>query len=191
VQHQFLDCSVFCVQELTVCCCFILCCCCCFSFCCRGVFVSFTGMIHQEGSSPSYAAGRHLGGFLHHHEMLLDNLWTLYTTVSVAPQAAGFCRSWRSHFLAQNYKLLQSNNCLLGCERVMETRAEFHFSWVYTFSAIFSSLRNWSNHDRYQSRSSPPAQLCWSSSQLQPLQNNNFLKFAIIRPSTLNHDRNL
>jgi len=99
------------------------------------------GRIHREGSSPSHAAGRRLGGFFHHHEMLLDNLWSLYTTVRMAPQAAGFCRSWRFDFLAQNYEPLQSNNCLLGCERVMETRAEFHFNWVYTFSATLSSLR--------------------------------------------------
>ena len=33
--------------------------------------------------------------------------------------------------------------------------------------------------------------MCWSSSRLQPLQNNNLIKFAIIRPSTLNHDKNL
>ena len=87
-----LDSSVFCVHELTVYCCFIFCCCCCFSFCCRGLFVSFTGTIHREGSSPSHAAGRRLGGFLHHHEMLLVKLWSLYTTVRVAPQVAGFCR---------------------------------------------------------------------------------------------------
>ena len=76
-------------------------------------------------------------------------------------------------------------------ERVMETQAEFHFSWVYTFSAMLSSLRNWANHDRYRLRPSTPAQLCWSSSRLQPLQNNNLIKFAIIQPSTLNHDKNL
>ena len=105
------------------------------------------GRIHREGSSPSHAADRHPGGFFHHHEMLLDNLWSLYTTVRMAPQAAGFCRSWRFDFLAQNYEPLQSNNCLLGCERVMETRAEFHFNWVYTFSATLSSLRNWANND--------------------------------------------
>ena len=151
----------------------------------------FTGTIHREGSSPSYAAGRCLGGFLHHHEILLDNLWSLYTTVRMAPQAAGFCRSWRFDFLAQNYELLHSNNCLLGCERVMETRAEFHFSWVYTFSATLSSLRNWANNDRYRLRPSTPAQLCWSFSRLQPLQNYNLIKFALIRPSTFNHDRNL
>ena len=87
----------------------------------------------------------------------------LYTTVRMAPQAAGFCRSGRIDlFLAQKYELLQSNSRLLGCDRVMETRAEFRFSWVYTFSATLSSL---------------------------PLQNYN-LKFALIRPSTLN-DRNL
>jgi len=46
-------------------------------------------------------------------------------------------------------------------------------------------------HDRYRLRSSTPAQLCWSSSRLQPLQNNDLIKFAIIRPSNLNHDKNL
>ena len=93
--------------------------------------------------------------------------------------------------LAQKYELLQSNSRLLGCERVMETREEFHFRWVYTFSATLSSLRNWANNDRYRLRPSTPAQLCWSSSKLQPLQNYNLIKFALIRPSTLNHDRNL
>jgi len=29
----------------------------------------------------------------------------------------------------------------------METRAVFHFSWVYIFSAMLSSLQNWENHD--------------------------------------------
>jgi len=77
---------------------------------------------------------------------IMKCFWTtceaLYTTVRVAPQAAGFCRSWKfDFFLAQNCELLLSNNCLLGRERVMETRAELHFSWVYTFSAMLSSLR--------------------------------------------------
>jgi len=93
--------------------------------------------------------------------------------------------------LAQKYKLLQSNSRLLGCERVMETRAEFHFSWVCTFSAKLSSLRNWANNDRHRLRPSTPAQLCWSPSRLQPFHNYNLIKFALIRPSTLNHDRNL
>ena len=93
--------------------------------------------------------------------------------------------------LAQKYGLLQSNNCLLGCERVVETREEFHFSWFYIFSALLSSLLNWANHDRYRLRPSTPARLCWSSNRLQPLQNNNLIKFAIIRPSSLNHDKNL
>ena len=116
----------------------------------------------------------------------------LYTTVRMASQAAGFCRSGRTDFLlAQKHELLQRNSRLLGCERVMETRAEFRFSWVYTFSATLSSLRNWANNDRYRLRPSTPAQLCWSSSRLQLLQNYNLIKFALIRPSTLNHDRNL
>ena len=33
--------------------------------------------------------------------------------------------------------------CLHGCERVMVTRREFHFGWVYTFFVQLSSLRNW------------------------------------------------
>jgi len=65
------------------------------------------------------------------------------------------------------------------------------FQLVYTFSAALSSLRNWANNDRYRLRPSTPAQLCWSSSRLQLLQNYNLINFAIIRPSTLNHDRNL
>ena len=72
--------------------------------------------------------------------------------------------------LAQKYGLLQSNNCLLGRERVVETREEFHFSWFYIFSALLSSLLNWANHDRYRLRPSTPARLCWSSSRPQPLQ---------------------
>ena len=112
----------------------------------------------------------------------------LYNTVRMAPQAADFCRSGRIDLLlSQKYELLQSNSRLLGCERVMETRAKFHFSWVYIFSATLSSLRNWANNDRYRLRPSTPAQLCWSSSRLQPLQNYNLFKFALIRPSTLNH----
>jgi len=43
----------------------------------------------------------------------------------------------------------------------------------------------------YRLRPSTPAQLCWSSSRLQPLQKLQPIKFALIRPSTLNHDRNL
>jgi len=67
----------------------------------------------------------------------------LCTTVPVAAQAAGFFRSWRIDlFLALKYELLQNNICLLGCERVVENLAEFHFSLVYTFCAMFSSLRN-------------------------------------------------
>ena len=111
----------------------------------------------------------------------------LYTTLCMAPQAAGFCRSGRIDLLLeQKYELLQSNSRLLGCER-----AEFHFSWVYTFSATLSSLRNWANNDRYRLRPSTPAQLCWSSSRVQPIQNYNLIKFALIRPSTVNHDKNL
>jgi len=56
-------------------------------------------------------------------------------------------------------------SCLLGNERVMETLAEFHFSWVHTFSAKLSSLPKCTSHDRYRLRPTTPAQLCWSSSR--------------------------
>ena len=74
----------------------------------------------------------------------LVKLCTMYTTV----RGSSSRWSWRFHFLlAQNYELLQSNNSLLGCQRVVETREEFHFSWVYAFSAMLSSLGNWANHE--------------------------------------------
>jgi len=56
---------------------------------------------------------------------------------------------------------------------------------------MLSSLQNWANHNRYQLWPSTPAQLCWSSSRLQPLRKYKIIKFAWIRPSTLNQDRNL
>jgi len=69
-----LDSSVFSVYKLTVSCSFIFCCCC-FLFCCRRLFLSLKREIRQEGSFPSYAAGRSLGGFLHHyvscHEIMI------------------------------------------------------------------------------------------------------------------------
>jgi len=39
--------------------------------------------------------------------------------------------------------------CCVPRKNISLTRAEFHFSWVYTFSARLSCLRNWANHDRY------------------------------------------
>jgi len=69
-----LDSSVFCVYELTVYCSFVFCCCC-FLFCCCGLFLSLKREIRQEGSFPSYAAGRRIGGFLQHyvscHEIMI------------------------------------------------------------------------------------------------------------------------
>ena len=74
---------------------------------------------------------------------------------------------------------------IFWCSAITTNNTRFEFFTYFT-----SSLRNWANHDRYRLRPSTPAQLCWSSSRLQPLQNNNLIKFAIIRPSTLNHDNN-
>jgi len=40
-------------------------------------------------------------------------------------------------------KLLQTIAEIARCEKNMTTRAEFHFSWVYTFSATRRFLRIW------------------------------------------------
>ena len=138
--------------------------------CCRGLFL-------LQGNAPRRFFYIHVAGVPWSFFTIMTCVCTtceaLYTTVRMAPQAAGFCRSGRIDLLLeQKYELLQSNSRLLGCERVMETRAEFHCSWVYTFSATLSSLRNWANNDTEQTtlRPSTPTQLCWSSSRLQPLQ---------------------
>ena len=62
---------------------------------------------------------------------------------------------------------------LVRCERVMTSWAEFHFSWVHTFSATPRSLRNWATHPpRETGCDPPPAQLCWSSSSSFPMQHH-------------------
>ena len=83
------------------------------------------------------------GGFCVNLKCFGTTCEALQTTVRVAPQAAALCESWRIDlFVAAKFVLLQSNSCLLGCERVMEAREEFHFSWIYTFSVMLSSLQN-------------------------------------------------
>jgi len=54
---------------------------------------------------------------------------------------------------------------LARCERVMTARAEFHFSWVYTFSATPRSLRIWAPVPLRETGCDPalPAQLCWKT----------------------------
>jgi len=59
---------------------------------------------------------------------------------------------------------------LARCERVMTTQAEFHFSWIYTFSATRRSLLIWATHPPRETGcdAALPAQLCWSSSSSFP-----------------------
>ena len=59
---------------------------------------------------------------------------------------------------------------LATCERVRRTQPEFHFSWVYTLSAMPRSLRIWATHSPRETGCdpAPPAQLCWSSSRSFP-----------------------
>ena len=129
----------FCVYELTVYCYFVFRCICCrfLFFCCRGLFLlqgkcdKKVVLHHMQQAAP--------WSFFTIMKCFCTTCEALYTIVRMAPQAAGFCRSGRIYLLlAQKYELLRSNSRLLGCERVMETRAEFHFSWVYTFSATLS-----------------------------------------------------
>ena len=94
-------------------------------------------------------------------------------------------RIWKIQNMNQLYQRASLNKQMVSLSKQIVS------GWVYTFSAMLSSLRNWANHNRYRLRPSTPAQLCWSSSRLQPLQNNNLNKFAIIRPSNLHHNKNL
>jgi len=59
---------------------------------------------------------------------------------------------------------------LARCERVMKTRADFHFSWVYTFSARPRTLWIWAPVPPRETGCYPalPAQLCWSSGSSFP-----------------------
>jgi len=59
---------------------------------------------------------------------------------------------------------LQTFVQLARCERVMITWAEFHFSWVYTFSATPRCLRTWAPVPPRETGCDPAlhAQLCWS-----------------------------
>jgi len=121
----------YCMYQLTVYCCFIFrCVCyCVLFFCCRGLFLlqgkcAKKVLLHPCSRPAPWS-------FFTIMKCFCTTCEALYTTVRMAPQATGFCRSWRIDFLlAQKYELPQSNSHLLGCERVMETRAEFHFSWV-------------------------------------------------------------
>jgi len=68
--------------------------------------------------------------------------------------------TWSQEFPSE--KPLQTVVELARCERVMTTRAEFHFSWVYTFLATPRSLHIWPDQ-RDLLRVCNPAQMCWSS----------------------------
>ena len=179
---------MFCVHELTVYCCFILCCCCCFSFCCRGLFVSFTGTLHREGSFPSYAAGRGLGGFLHHHEMLLDNLWSLYTTVRgllkrLVFAEVGDLTSWH-----------KTTNCYRATIVCLDAKGLWKPGQSFILAGFTLSLPCSAPCGTEQimidTGCDPalPRNFVDHPADCNP---NNLIKFAIIRPSTLNHDRNL
>ena len=150
------------------------CCCCC--FCCHGLFVlpgkcskrSFLYHLNQAGAP---------WGFLHHDEKLLHNMWNF-----LSHSAYDFSLDFSWH---QKTNCRRANSCLLGWERVMETRAEIHFNWVYTFSAMLSSLRNWANNDRYRLRPSTLAQLSgvyWRKMIKVPNADFRGKSFLVTRP---------
>jgi len=95
------------------------------------------------------------------------------------------------HHVRRNKQQLWCNKCASWKSFLVCFDNEIHTTIYCTIYTTLSSLRNWANNDRYRLQPSTPTQLCWSSSRLQPLQNYNLIKFALIRPSTLNHDRNL
>jgi len=119
-----------------------------------------------------------------------DVMLRLYTTVRMAPQATGFCRSGRIDLLlAQKYELLQSNSRLLGCERIMETRASF------ILAGFTLSLPRSAPCGTEQTTIDTGYEPALPSNCVDHPADCNLFKtttlFALIRPSTLNHDRNL
>ena len=154
--------------------------------------LSFAGKMRQEGCSTSHAAGRRLrvSSPSWNASAQLVKLYTPQCAWLLKRLAFAEVGEWTSSW-HKNMNCYRATVVCLDAKGLLETREEFHFSWVYTFSATLCSLWNWANNDTYRLRPSIPAQLCWSSSRLQPLQNYNLIKFALIRPSTLNHDRNL
>jgi len=78
--------------------------------------------------------------------LVVDEVWTLDfqntrpQELPVSPfQQYDGCIGWLILIL----QLLQTFVELARCKRVMTTQTEFHFSWVYTFSATPRSLRIW------------------------------------------------
>jgi len=85
-------------------------------------------------------------------------------------QVAGFHRSKKNVFFsAPNYELPQSKQLSAWMQNGYGNPGKSHFSWVYIFSVMHRSLKNWTNHDRYRLRSSTTTQLLLSSKRLKPL----------------------
>jgi len=150
--------------------------------------------LHQ-GTHYSFCDKSYIVGKLH----LRHTLKVFSTILRMTSQVAGLYGRWNFRFsFSQKVILLRSNIRLLGGEMVVETRDEFHLSWVHTSSAMLSSLQNWANHDRYRLRPSTRAQLCWSSSRLQPLSKWQpalwlwkCMKLSSVRANKINSNKRL
>jgi len=107
-------------------------------------------------------------------------------------QETGLCGSWRTDFfLAPKYEVLQSNSCLLGCDTVMETRADFILAG-FTLSLSCSAPCGTASHDRY--RDCEPALLrnyADHPADCNVFKKYNPIKFPQIRPLIFNHNKNL
>jgi len=133
---------------------------------------------HWRISAPSWMLLHNLCSVVHHSALGSSSGWFLQKL-----------EIW--HLLGTKLRTVTEQQLSAWKWKGYGSWTEFHFSWVYTFSVMLSFLQNWAIHDRYWLRPSTPTQLCWSSSRLQPLENYNLIKFATIRPWTLNHDRNV
>ena len=129
-------------------------------------FLIWSRLISSFSSDGAYSQRRRvrLSGSL----LVVDEVWTRGFQInrpqelSASPfQLYDDCIGWLIFILQP----LQTFVELARCERVMTTRAEFHFSWVYTFSATPRSLRIWAPVPTRETGCDPalPAQLCWSS----------------------------
>jgi len=99
----------FCVYELTIYCCFIFrCICCCFLFFyCRGLFL-------LQGKCAKKVLLHHMQQaaaleFLHHHEMLLHNLWSFVHHSAHVSSSGWHLQKWENWLLTSSWH--KNMNC--------------------------------------------------------------------------------
>ena len=159
-------------------------------------FAAAVSLFLLQGKSTKKVLFHHMqqAGALEDFFTIMNCFWTtceaLYTPVRVPSQAVGFCRSWRFD-LAQNYSCYRATIVCLDSKGLWKPGQSFISAGFTLFLPCSAPCGTEKTTKDTGCDLALPRNLCWSSSRLQSLQNNNLNKFAIIRPSPFNHDRNL